>query len=210
MNVPSLYSALKKRYSVGSWWPAETPFEVVIGAVLTQQASWKNVEKAIANLKRAKLITARAISRAPLSKLEKCVRSTGFYKQKARRLKGIAKALARANLSKMELKEARAFLFSLHGVGPETADSILLYAYNKPIFPIDAYTKRVCKRAKIAHTLNYEKLRAFFERELPRSADIYKETHGMLVELAKEFCRVKPRCRECALKRMCKRASEPK
>jgi len=209
VNQFRTYKTLLRHFGKQDWWPAETKFEIIVGALLTQQSTWKNVEKAIANLKQQKLLTSKAISKADMRKLEKCVRPTGFYKQKARRLRKLALYLEGKYNGSLQilfskpLDEARDELLSLGGIGPETADSILLYAGGELIFPIDAYTKRVYERLGITGS-DYSKLQQFFHSNLPRDLEVYKEMHALIVELAKKYCRKnEPICSECPLKEEC-------
>ncbi|PKP53213.1 MAG: endonuclease [Candidatus Altiarchaeales archaeon HGW-Altiarchaeales-3] len=205
MDPEKIYYKLLKHFGKQNWWPAKTRFEVIIGAILTQQTTWKNVEKAICNLKKLKLITPVRIAKADIAALEKAVYSTGFYKQKASRLKKFSEYLIEnynGNLDKFfsrNTKSIRTELLKLDGIGFETADSILLYAGGKEIFVIDAYTKRMCKCHGISND-NYENLRCFFEDNLERDVEIYKEYHAMIVELGKNYCKgKKPLCGECPL-----------
>lgn len=209
MNQLQTYHKLIKNLGRQNWWPADSPFEVIIGAVLTQQSTWKNVEKAIANLKKERLLTPRAIAETSLTRLERCIRPTGFYRQKARRLRKLAVYIESNYSGNLELlfskplAELRNELLSLDGVGPETADSILLYAAGKLIFPIDAYTKRVYERLGLAEG-DYPELQEFFHSNLPKDLEVYKEMHALIVELAKNYCsKSKPLCLECPLGRQC-------
>jgi len=208
VNQFRTYKRLLKHFGKQHWWPAETKFEVIVGAILTQQSTWKNVEKAIANLKKERLMTPKAISEASLPQLERCVRPTGFYKQKARRLRKFAGYLQDKYYGKLEplfsrpLDEVRNDLLSLEGVGPETADSILLYAGGKLIFPIDAYTRRVYERLGFAKG-DYAELQEFFHSSLPADLEVYKEMHALIVELAKNYCKTKPLCEKCPLRNQC-------
>ncbi|MCX6776063.1 MAG: endonuclease III domain-containing protein [Candidatus Micrarchaeota archaeon] len=209
MGQLSIYKKLLKHFGKQYWWPAESEFEVIVGAMLTQQSTWRNVEKAIVNLKRERLLTPKAIAQASVPELQKCVRPTGFYRQKARRLRDFARYLERKYNGKLELlfskpvKDTRDELLSLDGIGPETADSILLYAGGKLIFPIDAYTKRVYERLGLAEG-HYSELQKFFHYNLPRDLVVYKEMHALIVELAKDYCsKNKPLCGECPLREQC-------
>jgi endonuclease-3 related protein len=193
MKPIQIYKKLLKKFGKQYWWPAasENPqFEIIIGAILTQQTAWKNVEKAIANLRERKLLEPKKLADANLKTIEKLVKPTGFYKQKARRIWKIAKYLQKnykGNLDRFfsrHMGEIREELLSLDGVGNETADSILLYAGGKLVFPIDSYTVRLCKSLKIAEG-NYEKLRGFFENSLPKDLEVYKELHALIVEWGK-------------------------
>ncbi len=192
-----LYEKLLKEFGHMDWWPAETPFEVVVGAVLTQQTKWENVERVIRKLKDRGLLEAGLISEAPLSELEELVRCTGFYRQKAKRLKDISNYFSEnpALLEKPE-DELRDVLLSLNGIGEETADSIVLYAGNKTKFVIDAYTKKICRCLGIEG--DYGKLQAIFEDSVPRKVLLYKEFHALIVEYGKQFCG-KKRCPDCVI-----------
>ncbi|MBU4255968.1 MAG: endonuclease III domain-containing protein, partial [Candidatus Thermoplasmatota archaeon] len=197
MNV---YKRLIKHFGRQHWWPAETRFEVIVGAILTQNTSWKNVEKAILNLKKNKLLNCKKIANMNIRKLEKMIQPSGFYKQKAERLKRFCKYLDESydsDLNKFFDRNTdivRNELLSLNGIGNETADSILLYAGEKPIFVIDAYTKRMCERTGIVNAKKYDELQSFFEKNLPKNIEMYKEFHALIVELGKNFCRKKPGC----------------
>jgi len=203
MDVWKIYNKLLNHFGKQDWWPAETPFEVIVGAILTQQTQWSNVEKAIENLKNNNLMTPAAIANADIETLEKAVYPSGFYKQKALRIKKISEYLLNnynGNLDNFfsgDTKDIRKELLKLDGIGLETADSILLYSGNKKIFVIDAYTKRMCKCCGVNG--NYEALRYFFENHLPRDVEIYKEYHALIVELGKHHCKKKPDCERCPL-----------
>ena len=204
-----LYKFLLSHFGPQHWWPAETPFEVVVGAILTQQVAWKNAEKAIENLKNANVLDLCKISNLSLEKLEVYLKPTGFYRQKAKRLKDICSYISKeynSNLKRLFNKETcslRAELLSLNGIGPETADSIILYAAEKPSFVIDAYTKRICERLQLTDELDYELLKKFFENSLPKNVGIYKEFHALIVELGKNYCKTKPVCKNCPLSKKC-------
>ena len=189
----------KLLYELGhkNWWPADTPFEVVIGAVLTQQTKWENVERAIHNLKERGLLEAQTLSKADTKELELLIRCTGFFRQKAMRLKNISIFFhENPYLLEKPAAQLREILLSLNGVGEETADSIVLYAADKPKFVIDAYTKRICKCLGIEG--DYGKLQSIFETSLPLDVPLYKEFHALIVEYGKRFCG-KKRCDECIL-----------
>jgi endonuclease-3 related protein len=192
-----VYTRLLNELGPKSWWPADTPFEVIVGAVLTQQTKWENVEKAIRNLKERGLIEAESLSRVDTGELEKLIRCTGFFRQKAKRLKNVS-TFFHENPAVFEkpTNELREVMLSLNGVGEETADSIVLYAADKPKFVIDAYTKRMCKCMGIDG--NYGELQSIFERSLPIDVPLYKEFHALIVEYGKRFCG-KKRCPECIL-----------
>jgi endonuclease III related protein len=180
----SLYSQLLEEYGKQDWWPAESPYEVAIGAVLTQNTNWRNVEKAIALLKEAGLVNEVRMLSAPIPKLERLVRPSGFYRQKARRLKAMTRTWLRVR--KMDdANEMRRALLETHGIGKETADSILLYALGKPVFVVDAYTRRFCKSMLGKEWKTYDEYKEFFEKSLPKDVEIYKEYHALIVEWGK-------------------------
>lgn len=192
-----VYIKLLKQFGSRNWWPADTPFEVVIGAILTQQTKWENVERAISNLKEMELLEADRLSQAPQEEIEEAIRCTGFFRQKAKRLKDISVFFHdNPNILERPKDELRDVLLSLNGVGKETADSIVLYAADKPRFVIDAYTKRMCSCMGIEG--NYGKLQSVFESSLPVDVSLYKEFHALIVEYGKRFCG-KKKCLECIL-----------
>lgn len=189
----------KLLYELGrkNWWPADTPFEVVIGAVLTQQTKWENVERAIRNLKERGLLEAEPLSKVDTEELEILIRCTGFFRQKAIRLKNISRFFhENPCILEKPAAQLREILLSLNGIGEETADSIVLYAADKPKFVIDAYTKRMCKCLGIEG--DYRKLQSLFENSLPPDVPLYKEFHALIVEYGKRFCG-KKRCDKCIL-----------
>lgn len=199
-DLLEVYHILREELGPQYWWPAETAFEVVIGAMLTQQTKWSNVEKAICNLKDHGLIEPRPLAEADVSLLEKLVRCCGFYRQKASRLKGIAAYFTEnpmEDLFSLPVDTLRQRILSLKGVGNETADSIVLYAAHKPRFVIDAYTTRIMKCMGVEG--DYIQLQTFFESNLPVDVGIYQEYHALIVEYSKRFCG-KKRCDECLLR----------
>ncbi|MGC8478702.1 MAG: endonuclease III domain-containing protein [Candidatus Micrarchaeia archaeon] len=210
-NPISLYKALRKRFGFLHWWPGETKLEILVGAVLTQQTSWKNVEKAIAELKKANCIDLECLARINVHKLEKLIRQSGFYRQKAARLKGICSYIYRNyqgldKLFEKDPQELRKELLSLNGIGKETADSIILYSAEKPVFVIDAYTRRSMSRitgGAISEDVDYDALRIYFESSIPKELSLYKDFHAQFVELGKNYCRTKPLCEECPLNSLC-------
>jgi len=210
MEPFDLYRKLLERFGEQDWWPMSNGFEppeweVCVGAILTQNTGWKNVEKALKNMKGNKIIRPADIRKIEKSKLEKIIRPSGFYKQKAERLKTFADfVLVFGSFEKFSKSVTREQLLKVKGLGPETADSILLYALNRPVFVIDAYTKRICKRTGLNKTENYEGLRRFFENNLPRDVSVYKDFHALIVELGKNHCRAKPLCGSCRLAENCK------
>jgi endonuclease-3 related protein len=197
-----LYHLLLAEFGPQYWWPAETEFEVIVGALLTQQTRWESVEHAIANLKDRSLLTPEALADANQETIEECIRCTGFYRQKAERLQLLSQYFDHNGISrilKRPVAELRRELLSLKGVGPETADSIILYAAHKPIFVIDAYTKRICEC--IGVTGGYETLQKHFEDSLPRDTHLYQEFHALIVLYGKQYC-TRKRCDECIIARV--------
>jgi endonuclease III related protein len=207
-DLAAYFDTLAKALGSMHWWPARTPFEVIVGAILVQNTAWSNVARAIANLRREKLLTPRAMERLPLARLSRLVRSSGCFRQKARKLKSFLRFLRHTyggSLKRMfrtPTLELRAQLLAVHGIGPETADSILLYAGAHPVFVVDAYTHRILERHGLhAGKPDYERLRALFESRLPRDARVYNEFHALLVNVGKRWCRTRnPRCEECPLR----------
>lgn len=205
-KLSKIYKILLKEYGPQKWWPADSPFEVMIGAVLTQNTNWLNVSRAIDNLKEKGLICPHEIAVISKSRLISAIRPSGFYNQKAAYLKGLSRHIVEkysGDLRKMARADAtilRNELLSIKGLGPETVDSILLYALNKPIFVIDAYTRRIFGRhgVKIKDS-DYPGWQKFFESHLPRVAKLFNEYHALIVRLAKERCRKKPDCQGCPL-----------
>jgi endonuclease III related protein len=201
-----IYDLLLTRYGHRHWWPAETPFEVCVGAILTQNTNWVNVEKAIANLKRKGCLSPAALRDIPVVSLAELIRPAGYFNVKSERLKdfiqwlfknygGSVEGMAGANLSKL-----REELLGVRGIGPETADSILLYACGKPSFVVDAYTKRLLAGlGLISGREGYEEVRSLFMDNLPRDVPLYNEFHALIVQHAKDHCRKRPICLGCPL-----------
>ncbi len=205
--LPQFHETLTAALGPMHWWPARTPFEVIVGAILTQNTAWVNVERAITKLRKARLLTPRALERVPSPKLARYIRSSGYFRQKAKKLKVFVGFLRRdfggslARMFRTPTAELRERLLAVHGIGPETADSILLYAGNHPVFVVDAYTKRILQRHGLAgEKAGYEEVRALFENNLPRDAKLYNEYHALLVNVGKNWCRTKePQCDQCPL-----------
>lgn len=201
------YHTLYESLGPQSWWPAKTPFEVIVGAILTQNTNWTNVERAIANLRREHLLTPRAMERVSPAHLASLIRSSGYFRQKAKKLKAFVRFLRdeySGSLKRMfqtPTAELRKKLLGVHGIGPETADSILLYAGDKAIFVVDAYTKRILSRHRwVGDNATYEEMRTLIESHLPRDVSRYNEFHALLVNVGKNWCRPRdPRCSECPL-----------
>jgi len=206
-DLRTYYDALFAAHGPQYWWPGRSAFEVVVGAILTQNTSWTNVELAIRNLRRKKLLTPRAMETVSLARLARLVRSSGYFRQKAKKLKCFVRFLRSeygGSLTRMFRRPTAALreeLLSVHGIGPETADSILLYAGEHPVFVVDAYTRRLLERHQLATPAqNYEEIRQLFEDSLPGDAPLYNEFHALIVRTGKEYCRTRnPRCSECPL-----------
>ena len=206
----NIYHQLMAHYGPQNWWPAEEPFEVIIGAILTQSAAWSNVEKAIANLKSAKALSPEALRRLSLSKLARLIHPCGYYNAKARKLQSFTHWLGEYyndDLDKLFANDTcrlRQQLLYIHGIGQETADSILLYAAGKPIFVIDAYTRRITNRIGLTPDDNsYTAYQTLFMNNLPNDARLFNEYHALLVCLAKNVCRTRPLCCQCCLNSLC-------
>jgi len=205
----NIYQQLMAGYGPQHWWPAQEPFEVIVGAILTQSAAWGNVEKAIANLKQAKALSPQALRQMPLPKLARLIHPCGYYNAKALKLKSFAHWLMDYDddLDKLfatDTYHLRRQLLSVHGIGQETADSIILYVANKPIFVIDAYTRRIVNRIGLAPTKNaYTAYQELFMDNLPADTQLFNEYHALLVCLAKDVCQSRPLCPQCCLNNIC-------
>jgi endonuclease-3 related protein len=202
-----IYDRLFKSFGKQYWWPGDTDFEIVIGAILTQNTNWGNVEKAIKNLKEAKVFTPRKLHEIDIKRLAELIRPSGYFNVKARRLKHFIEWLflkyngSLPKMFKQDYVTLREGLLSVNGIGRETADSILLYAAKKPTFVIDAYTKRVLVRHElIPEDYEYEEMKAFFEENLPEDVSLYNEYHALLVRVGKYYCKPKEQCEECPLR----------
>lgn len=239
-EIIEYYRALVSRYGPQNWWPGRSSFEVIVGAYLTQNTNWSNVEKALANLHHARLLSLTALRKVPLAELETLVRPSGYFRQKARNLKTFISFLDEhysGSLSRMfaePTEKLRNELLTLNGVGPETADSILLYAGNHPVFVVDAYTRRMLERhGIITSKTKYEEIRSLMEQALrnansdllaadcatpnprhpvsrmssaPRSelAQHYNELHALIVRVGNQHCRTKAHCEGCPLEHLLK------
>ncbi len=209
-KLREIYRRLVDCYGPQHWWPADGPFEMMVGAILTQSAAWRNVEKAIANLRAGRLLLPQALRRLPTAELAGLIRPCGYYNAKALKLKYLAQWLGEAcgddleKLFAVDTAALRRELLSVHGVGEETADSILLYAAKKPVFVIDAYTRRIIDRLGMTpRAKGYAAYQSFFMDNLPADCGMFQEYHALLVRLAKEVCRRRPLCRSCCLGDIC-------
>jgi len=202
-----IYRTLLDFFGPQHWWPGETPFEVTVGAILTQNTSWTNVEKAIGNLKAAGCLDAARLHEIDTAELEKLIRPAGYFRVKARRLKNFIDWLCDnyggdlRNLKAVGTSRLREELLSISGIGPETADSILLYAFNRPVFVVDAYTARVMVRHGLIaqDDLDYHTLQDLFMSNLEPDAALFNEFHALLVMTGKDYCKPNPRCSPCPL-----------
>jgi endonuclease-3 related protein len=207
-KLMAIYRALYRAYGPQNWWPADTPFEVMVGAVLTQNTAWTNVEKAIANLKRERLLTPKRLEGVPAARLAQLIRPSGYYNIKAKRLKHLLRFLQdrySGSLRKMFSDDPGALrrnLLMVNGVGQETADSILLYAAGLPFFVVDAYTNRIFSRhGLISPASQYHQVQELIMHNLRRDPRLYNEYHALIVRTAKEYCRKRaPLCSKCPLK----------
>ncbi len=204
--LAEMYERLLRVLGPRNWWPAESPFEVIVGAILTQNTSWVNVEKAIDNLKRAGILTPMGIKHVDYDELTLVIKPSGFYRLKASRLKRFVDFFYdefdgdMSRMKSQDLGSIREKLLKVDGIGPETADSIILYALEKPIFVVDAYTKRIFSRHNlISDTWNYEEVQGMVMGALGRDVGMYNEFHALLVFSGKHWCRRNPRCAGCPL-----------
>jgi len=205
----NMVSAMLDTLGPSRWWPAETPFEVAVGAILTQNTNWGNVERAIANLKAGGAFDAKSLAALPDETLAERIRPAGYFRLKARRLKNLLTMLVRdcdgdiMRLRGQDMAAVREKLLAVSGIGPETADSILLYALDYPSFVVDAYTARICHRhALIPEDADYDELRDFFMEGLPEDVPLYNEFHALLVRVGNGWCKPRaPKCQQCPLER---------
>ncbi|HUT86092.1 MAG TPA: hypothetical protein VMW66_04580 [Elusimicrobiales bacterium] len=232
MTAPhKIYLLLLKKYGHQGWWPVtpkkgikpiyharkykpKTPrekLEICLGAILTQNTSWSNVEKVLINLNKEKLLSLEKLSKINIKKLQHLIKSSGYFVQKSKKIKLFCKFIKSqfegdiSRLFKEKTENLRGHLLSIWGIGPETADSILLYACNRPVFVIDAYTMRISKRMGWFGNLCYDGAQKFFKLNLPKSIKTYNEFHAMLVLLGKNFCKPKPLCKECPINKHCRK-----
>ena len=210
-----IYRTLYRAYGPMHWWPGETPFEVMVGAILTQNTSWRNVEKAIQHLKEKGVLNSEGIHQLRKPQLASLIKSSGYYRIKADRLKAFVDFLFKEYSGKVEkmgrerLEVLRPKLLKVKGIGPETADSILLYGLRKPIFVVDAYTKRVLSRHRmISERASYEEIQKLFMDHLPLEESLFNEYHALFVHLGKTVCKKVPKCDICPLKGIEERGME--
>lgn len=210
-ELMNIYDLMFSKAGSRHWWPAKGRFEVIVGAVLTQFVSWKNVETAIKNLEDAGALSIQGICEIDTGRLEDLIRCTRFYKQKAKKLKVFCmhvKSLYGGSLDRLfdkGINELRSELLSLYGIGEETADCIILYAAGKPIFVVDAYTRRIfCRLGYFDEGIKYREMQEFFSVNIPKEVKLYNEYHAQIVGIGANYCYgKKPKCNECSLERVC-------
>ena len=208
-RLEEIFDKLFRHFGPQSWWPGETPFEVIVGAILTQNTNWQNVAKAINNLKQAKVLSPKKLYSISRQRLAKLIRPSGYFNIKAKRLKEFMNFLFNnygGNLKKMfsrPLEDLRKEILTVNGIGPETADSILLYAGGYPVFVVDAYTKRIFSRQKLlSEDADYHTVQKIFAENLKKDAQLYNEYHALIVRLGKDFCKkTNPKCEICPIKK---------
>jgi len=205
-TLMEIYNILLSTFGPQNWWPAETELEMMVGAILTQNTSWNNVEKAILNLKEKSLLSIQKLSQIPASILAEYIRPAGYYNLKAKRLKNLINFIVERynadinTLFSLDTETIREELLTVKGIGLETADSIVLYGAGRPIFVVDTYTHRILTRhGLIEEEAGYNDLQSFFMDNLSHDAEFYKEFHALIVKTGKDFCRRKPLCSECPL-----------
>jgi endonuclease-3 related protein len=207
-RLQALYDASLAYFGPLCWWPGDTDFEICVGAILTQNTAWTNVRKAIANLKDRGMLSLRGLLRATPRELAEAVRPAGYYNQKSQRLREFCLHIERRHrgrlgaMMRQPVAELRAELLALKGIGPETADSMILYVARQPVFVVDAYTRRIFSRlGAVGEDIEYQPLQDFFHRVLPPDAEYYGEYHAQLVYVGKNFCRKRnPCCDECPVR----------
>jgi len=204
----TIYNRLLEQLGPSHWWPGDSPLEIMVGAILTQNTAWANVQRALERLKKEKALSVSLLHQVDEGSLSEWIRSAGYYRVKAKRLKAYFSFLTSVyqgrieNMGRQPLDLLREQLLMIKGIGPETADSILLYALGMPTFVVDTYTYRIFSRHQwVTEEVGYEELRAYFMDRLPEDPQLYNEYHALLVRLGKEFCKkTNPRCGECPLK----------
>lgn len=205
-RLKEIYKKLYERFGPQGWWPGKTPFEVAVGAILTQNTAWSNVARAIKNLKKARCLTPNHLWGIDKSRLSELIRPSGYFNIKTERLKAFLSLLHKkykGSMKRMAKEDPlilRERLLGVKGIGPETADSILLYAFGHPVFVVDAYTRRILYRHKILpERSGYREIQDFFHKNLPKDAELFNEYHALIVKVGKEYCRRQPICNGCPL-----------
>jgi len=204
--LTDIYNTLYSAFGPQHWWPGETPFEIAVGAILTQNTNWGNVEKAVNNIKSRGALNAKGLYKMSHRELALLIKPAGYFNIKAKRLKEFLSFLInhyKGKLKKMEGEDVQVLrekLLDVNGIGPETADSILLYALNKPVFVVDTYTERILERHKlIPRKATYHEIQKLFHKHLPQDTELFNEYHALFVRLGKEYCKPKPLCKVCPL-----------
>lgn len=208
-DLMRIYELLLERFGHQHWWPGDSSFEIIVGAILTQNTSWSNVEKAIINLKKSDNLSPQKLEKIDDENLAQLIKPAGYYNIKAKRLKNFIKWLfdkysgSLTNLDNISTDTLRQQLLSIKGIGQETADSILLYALNRPVFVVDAYTARIAARHHLIEPgAIYEEIQYLFESKLDRDTVLFNEYHALLVKLGKDFCKPQARCNGCPLEHL--------
>lgn len=216
MELQQLYEILDSVFDVENWWPADSAFEVMVGAILTQQTSWENVSRVIGSLKKSDLLSPIKLAAIDREELERIVRPCGFYRQKAERIQHLARFLIERYQGMPEMllnkdtEEARKELLSINGIGKETADTILLFAGNHPKFVAAAYVSRIFRRTGIFDSDDYDQIQQFVEKHFSRSPEKLARLYALLVQLAKVYCKAKPLCNRCPLNSHCSYQNQKK
>lgn len=213
-QVLTIYERLRAHFGPSGWWPAETPFEVIVGAILVQNCAWRNVTLALENVREAGLLSPEGLRDVEFDRLAELIRPSGYYRSKARKLKAFVAHLWERYSGSLEamadrpLGELRDELLGVYGIGPETADSILNYALNKPVMVVDAYTARVFHRlGLLPEKVRYAQMQELFATRLPLDVALFQDYHGLIVRLGQDHCRKRqPQCGGCPLADMCARA----
>ncbi len=203
-----VYKSLFDHHGAQNWWPGETAFEIMVGAILTQNTAWTNVEKAITKLKQADALSPDRLLSLPETTVADLIRSSGYFNVKTQRLRNYCNWFLESGghdeLSTWTTGDLRSGLLSVNGIGPETADDILLYAFERSVFVIDTYTRRLFSRLELINSdLDYEQTRSVFENELEKDTQLYNEYHALIDVHAKNICKTKPICENCCLKKHC-------
>jgi len=208
-RLRAVYRLLLAHYGPQHWWPADSPFEVMVGAILTQNTAWTNVERGLERLCERTLLQARAILSLPVDELAECLRPVGYFNVKSKRLRAFCRTYLEAGgldgLRALATEELRRWLLGIHGIGPETADDMLLYAFERPVFVVDAYTRRIFARLGVlTGNPDYETIRRGFETALGQDISMFNEYHALIVRHGKTVCRrTRPRCAQCCLCELC-------
>jgi endonuclease-3 related protein len=204
----TIYRVLEADHGRLGWWPGRTRLEIIIGAILTQNTTWKNVEKAIASLRCNRMLSLASLTRCSEAQLAQAIRPSGYFRQKARKIKEFLRYLDRHHAGRLDRMARvppgilREELLGIWGIGPETADSILLYAFDHPVFVVDTYTKRLLRRHGHHPGGEYEEMRSFLESNLERSSSLYNDFHAQIVWVGKRYCKSVPDCGRCPLRKL--------